>query len=172
MVELKTKASYTSVSAILQSVDGEQKRRDARDILVLMKEVTGKRPRMWGTSIVGLGSYHYKYQSGREGDWPVTGFSPRKQNPAVYNGRSARLAGLAFAAPVVPEATLVPREHGPRPDELESLVPYRREAREPRPKHTVARFDWQPPRPSSFVDGELVSKRNREPRRRNAVDRR
>lgn len=84
MAELKTKASNASVSAFLQSVDGEQKRRDARDILALMKEVTGKRPRMWGTSIVGFGSYHYKYQSGREGDWPVTGFSPRKQNLAVY----------------------------------------------------------------------------------------
>ena len=84
MAELKTKASDASVSAFLQSVDGEQKRRDARDILALMKEVTGKRPRMWGTSIVGFGSYHYKYQSGREGDWPVTGFSPRKQNLAVY----------------------------------------------------------------------------------------
>ncbi len=84
MAELKTKVSDASVSAFLQSVDGEQKRRDARDILALMKEVTGKRPRMWGTSIVGFGSYHYKYQSGREGDWPVTGFSPRKQNLAVY----------------------------------------------------------------------------------------
>ena len=84
MVELKTKASNASVSAFLQSVDGEQKRRDARDILALMKEVTGKRPKMWGTSIVGFGSYHYKYQSGREGDWLVTGFSPRKQNLAVY----------------------------------------------------------------------------------------
>jgi len=84
MAELKTKASDASVSAFLQSVDGEQKRRDARDILALMKEETGKRPRMWGTSIVGFGSYHYKYQSGREGDWLVTGFSPRKQNLAVY----------------------------------------------------------------------------------------
>ncbi len=84
MAELKTKASDASVSAFLQSVDGEQKRRDARDILALMKEVTGKRPRMWGTSIVGFGSYHYKYQSGREGDWLVMGFSPRKKNLAVY----------------------------------------------------------------------------------------
>jgi hypothetical protein len=84
MAELKTKASDASVSAFLQSVDGEQKRRDARDILALMKEVTGKRPRMWGTSIVGFGSYHYKYQSGREGDWLVMGFSPRKKNMAVY----------------------------------------------------------------------------------------
>ncbi len=84
MAELKTKASDASVSAFLQSVDGEQKHRDARDILALMKEETGKRPRMWGTSIVGFGSHHYKYQSGREGDWLVTGFSPRKQNLAVY----------------------------------------------------------------------------------------
>jgi len=84
MAELKTKASDASVSAFLQPVDGEQKHRDARDILALMKEETGKRPRMWGTSIVGFGSYHYKYQSGREGDWLVTGFSPRKQNLAVY----------------------------------------------------------------------------------------
>jgi len=78
MAELKTKASDASVSAFLQSVDGEQKRRDARDILVLMKEVTGKRPRMWGTSIVGFGSYHYKYQSGREAIGSLRAF-PRER---------------------------------------------------------------------------------------------
>ncbi len=84
MAELKTKPSKASVSAYLNSVDDEQKRRDAREILTLMKQVTGKSPKMWGTSIVGFGSYHYCYQSGREGDWPITGFSPRKQNIAIY----------------------------------------------------------------------------------------
>ncbi len=84
MAELKTKPTKASVSQFLKGVEDDQKRRDAREILALMKEITGKRPKLWGTSIVGFGTYHYKYQSGREGDWPVTGFSPRKQNLAIY----------------------------------------------------------------------------------------
>lgn len=81
---LKTKASKASVSAFLKSVQDVQKRKDSLEVMALMKEVTGKRPKMWGTSIVGFGSYHYRYTSGREGDWPVTGFSPRKQNLTIY----------------------------------------------------------------------------------------
>lgn len=84
MAVLKTKPTSASVSAFLASVDDERRRRDAREVLALMKEITGKRPKLWGTSIIGFGSYHYKYASGREGDWPVTGFSPRKQNLVVY----------------------------------------------------------------------------------------
>ncbi len=79
MAELKTKATKASVAAFLRTVDDERKRNDAREVMALMKDVTGKRPKMWGPSIVGFGSYHYRYGSGREGDWPVTGFSPRKQ---------------------------------------------------------------------------------------------
>jgi nucleoid DNA-binding protein len=84
MSGLKTKVNSTSVSAFLESVGNEQRRKDASELVTLMKEVTGKRPKMWGTSLVGFGSYHYRYQSGREGDWPVTGFSPRAQNLSVY----------------------------------------------------------------------------------------
>lgn len=84
MAELKTKPTAASVSAFLDGVDDEERRRDARELLALMKEVTGKRAKMWGTSIVGFGTYHYVYASGRQGDWPVTGFSPRKRDLTVY----------------------------------------------------------------------------------------
>lgn len=84
MAELKTKPTRAKLAAFLKSLDDNQRRRDAREIAKLMKEITGKRPRLWGTSIVGFGTYHYKYKSGREGDWPMTGFSPRKQNLAIY----------------------------------------------------------------------------------------
>ncbi len=84
MAELKTKKNDESVQAFLESVPDERKRRDAFAILELMQEVTGEQPKMWGTSIVGFGEYHYKYASGREGDWFVAGFSPRKQNLTLY----------------------------------------------------------------------------------------
>lgn len=84
MSDLKTKPTGASVDKFIDSVEDEQKREDSRKILALMKEVTGEEPRMWGDSIVGFGSYHYKYASGREGDWPLTGFSPRKQSLTIY----------------------------------------------------------------------------------------
>lgn len=84
MAELKTKATKASVATFLRTVDDERKHNDAREVMALMKDVTGKRPKMWGPSIVGFGSYHYRYGSGREGDWPVTGFSPRKQYLTIY----------------------------------------------------------------------------------------
>ena len=84
MAELKTKRNKGNVEAFLNSVVDEKKRQDSFTILELMKQVTGKEPEMWGDSIVGFGSYHYKYASGREGDWFVTGFSPRKQNLTLY----------------------------------------------------------------------------------------
>jgi len=84
MAELKTKRNKGDVEAFLNEVQDERKRQDSFTILALMKEVTGKEPEMWGESIVGFGSYHYKYESGREGDWFVTGFSPRKQNLTLY----------------------------------------------------------------------------------------
>ena len=84
MAELKTKRNDQSVEDFLNSVEDKKKREDSFTILKLMKEVTGTEPHMWGGSIVGFGSYHYKYESGREGDWFLTGFSPRKQNLTLY----------------------------------------------------------------------------------------
>jgi hypothetical protein len=84
MVELKTKRNEGDVEAFLNAVSDEQKRQDSFAVLELMKQVTGEEPVMWGDSIVGFGSYHYKYASGREGDWFLTGFSPRKQNLTLY----------------------------------------------------------------------------------------
>jgi uncharacterized protein YdhG (YjbR/CyaY superfamily) len=84
MAELKTKRNQGDVQAFLNSIPDEKKRQDSFIILDLMKQVTDKEPEMWGESIVGFGSYHYKYESGREGDWFLTGFSPRKQNLTLY----------------------------------------------------------------------------------------
>jgi len=84
MAEPKTKPTNQSVDVFLDSILDEQKRQDCLEILALMKRATGAEPVMWGESIVGLGLYHYKYASGREGDWPLTGFSPRKQNITLY----------------------------------------------------------------------------------------
>ena len=84
MAELKTKPTDHSVEAFLNSVADDQKRQDSFTILNLMAEVTGDEPQMWGDSIVGFGRYHYKYASGREGDWFLTGFSPRKQSLTLY----------------------------------------------------------------------------------------
>ncbi len=84
MAELKTKPNRRSVDKFLSSVDHDRRREDSQVVLDLMKRVTGDEPRMWGDSIVGFGSYHYKYDSGREGDWFVAGFSPRKANLVLY----------------------------------------------------------------------------------------
>ena len=82
--ELKTKVNDASVTKFLEGVTDEQKRNDCFEILKLMKQVTKEEPKMWGSSIVGFGSYHYKGKSGREGDWMLIGFSPRKQNLTLY----------------------------------------------------------------------------------------
>ena len=84
MAELKTKLTDASVEAFLNTFEDESKRKDAQTILQMMQDVTGEAPRMWGNSIVGFGSYRYKYASGKEGDWMLTGFSPRKQNLTLY----------------------------------------------------------------------------------------
>lgn len=84
MAELKTKPNEASVEAFLQSVEDEKKRQACFTLLKLMQDVTQSEPKMWGGSIVGFGNYHYKYESGREGDWFLTGFSPRKQNLTLY----------------------------------------------------------------------------------------
>ena len=84
MAELKTRRTAASPAAFVTRIPDERKRRDAKALLALMKRVTGSRPEMWGSSIVGFGRYHYKYESGWEGDWFLTGFSPRKQSLTVY----------------------------------------------------------------------------------------
>ena len=84
MAELKTKKNDGNVKAFIESVENETRRNDARKVLALMEEITGEKASMWGPSIIGFGSYHYKYASGREGDWMLTGFSPRKQSTTLY----------------------------------------------------------------------------------------
>lgn len=84
MAELKTKPNDQSVETFLNTIPNDRKREDSFAILALMQEVTGEAPQMWGDSIVGFGTYHFKYESGREGDWFVAGFSPRKQNLTLY----------------------------------------------------------------------------------------
>jgi hypothetical protein len=84
MTELKTKPTNKSAEVFLKKVEHPTKREDSFKILEMMKEITHEEPVMWGESIVGFGSYRYKYASGREGDWPIVGFSPRKQNLALY----------------------------------------------------------------------------------------
>jgi hypothetical protein len=82
--ELKTKVSKASVDDFLNTIEDEQKRADCFEIAKIMTQVTKEKPKMWGASIVGFGTYHYKGASGREGDWMLTGFSPRKQNLTLY----------------------------------------------------------------------------------------
>jgi len=84
MTELKTKPSKKSVDQFLKKVENSTKREDSYRIVEIMEEVTKQKPVMWGDSIIGFGSYHYKYASGREGDWFQVGFSPRKQNLTLY----------------------------------------------------------------------------------------
>ncbi len=84
MAELKTQPNADDVVVFLDQVENEKRRQDSLKVLELMKEITQESPQMWGKSIVGFGSYHYKYASGREGDWYLTGFSPRKQSLTLY----------------------------------------------------------------------------------------
>ncbi len=80
----KTHETGESVKAFIDQVDNEQKRADSYRLIELMRELTGCEPRMWGPSIIGFGSYHYKYDSGHEGDAPLIGFSPRKAALSLY----------------------------------------------------------------------------------------
>ena len=84
MAELKTKETTNSVSAFLEKVADEGRRADCRIVVDIMQSVIKEEPRMWGSSIVGFGRYHYKGKSGREGEWPITGFSPRKGDLTLY----------------------------------------------------------------------------------------
>jgi hypothetical protein len=80
----KTKPTTKSVQEFLDTVDDPVRRKDCYAVAAMMEELTGAKPKMWGDSIVGFGDYRYKYASGREGDWFLAGFSPRKQNLTLY----------------------------------------------------------------------------------------
>ncbi len=84
MAELKTKPNDQNVETFIDSVEPEWKRDDARELLTFFEKITGEKPVMWGDSLIGYGKYHYKYKSGREGDWFTAGFSPRKANMTIY----------------------------------------------------------------------------------------
>jgi hypothetical protein len=84
MADAKTKKTPVSVEEFLALVQGADRRADAQAVCALMCDVTGAEPVMWGSSIVGFGEYHYIYASGREGDWPAVGFSPRKAALTLY----------------------------------------------------------------------------------------
>ena len=81
---LKTIPTSRSVKAFIDAVENDTRRKDAYELLDLLKEVSGEKPVMWGPSIIGFGEYHYKYASGREGDFLATGFSPRKAKLSIY----------------------------------------------------------------------------------------
>jgi hypothetical protein len=95
----KTKPTKLSVAAFIDGIPDQTRRADARAIVKLMRSATGETPKMWGPSIIGFGSCHYTYDSGREGDMPIAGFSPRKAATVFYslsgfNGAEALLARL------------------------------------------------------------------------------
>ena len=84
MAELKTKPTNDSVKKFIDAIPDDTRRRECRTVIGIMKAATGAAPKMWGTSIVGFGDHHYKYESGREGDWFLAGFSPRKDQLTLY----------------------------------------------------------------------------------------
>ena len=84
MAERKTKVIKVSVDKFLQGITDEQKREDCYQVLKIMQKATRAEPKMWGPSVIGFGDYHYKYDSGRENDWFITGFSPHQHNLTLY----------------------------------------------------------------------------------------
>jgi hypothetical protein len=98
MVENKTKQTEVSVKEYIDALTDETKRKNAKALVKLMQSATGEKPKMWGPSIVGFGSYHYKYESGREGDMPIIAFSPRKPAFVLYVG-----AGSEEIQPLLPK---------------------------------------------------------------------
>lgn len=84
MAESKMKENDNSVTEFIENVENEKKKADAYQLLEIFEEVTGYKAKMWGPSIIGFGSYHYKYASGHEGDAPLAGFSPRKAKHTLY----------------------------------------------------------------------------------------
>jgi len=90
MAENKTKPTKVSVTAFVGAITDEARRADAKTLVKLMQSASGEKPKMWGPSIIGFGSYHYQYESGREGDMPLIGFSPRKAATVLYGVTGAR----------------------------------------------------------------------------------
>ena len=84
MPVLRTRRNNQTVAEYLSRIKNEAQQADCQQLVEWMKEITQAEPKMWGPSIVGFGSYHYVYASGQEGDWPLTGFSPRKDNITIY----------------------------------------------------------------------------------------
>jgi hypothetical protein len=84
MAEPKTKPTNQSVKEFLNEIPEPERRADCFAVAKMMEEITGEKPKMWGPGIVGFGTQHYKYASGREGDWPISAFSPRKRDLTVY----------------------------------------------------------------------------------------
>ncbi len=97
MSENKTKPTTLSVSAFLDSLSDQTRKADARELIKLMQDAIGEKPKMWGPSIIGFGSTHYKYPSGREGDMPVIAFSPRKAATVLYGMGLSSEAGALLA---------------------------------------------------------------------------
>jgi hypothetical protein len=98
MAENKTKPTKLSVAAFVNAVTDPARRADARALLKLMQSASGEKPQMWGASIIGFGRYHYRYESGRKGDMPVIGFSPRKAATVLYG-----LAGAGDSKALLPK---------------------------------------------------------------------
>jgi hypothetical protein len=90
MAENKTKPTKSSVTAFINAVADPARRADAKALVRLLQNATGEKPQMWGPSIIGFGSYHYRYESGREGDMPVVGFSLRKAATVLYGVAGSR----------------------------------------------------------------------------------
>ncbi len=84
MAENKTKPTKLSVAAFIEAIPEPARRADAKDLVKIMQRAAGEKPQMWGPAIIGFGSYHYRYESGREGDMPVVAFSPRKAATVLY----------------------------------------------------------------------------------------
>jgi hypothetical protein len=84
MADSKTRPTTLSVTAFIDAITDSTRRADAKALVRLMQNAAGEKPKMWGPSIIGFGSYHYKYDSGREGDMPLIGFSPRKAASVLY----------------------------------------------------------------------------------------
>jgi hypothetical protein len=84
MADIKTKPTAAGVAGFAAAVADETRRKDAKRLAALMQRASGEKPKMWGAAIIGFGSYHYVYESGREGDMPLVGFSPRKAATVLY----------------------------------------------------------------------------------------
>ena len=92
MADIKTKPTKVSPAAFIRRVATDQQQKDCRELIAMMRRITGAPPKMWGPSIVGFGTYHYVYDSGREGDMLLTGFSPRKPSLVLYVGGASEQA--------------------------------------------------------------------------------